>query len=120
MKSSTLLRFVVCLFFFSFSIYSYIDKQNRCTELSMRLPRIVKEIETIREENAALQYQIECFESPEQLLTLAARTEYAHLKYPFEKQIVTLKEGLALQSTPTGDDSSEPAKVKTPLVIGAK
>jgi hypothetical protein len=120
MISGMFLRFMVCLFFFSFSIYSYLDKHNSCTELKLRLPKITKEIEAIREGNASLQYQIECFENPQQLLDLASRPEYAHLKFPFTEEVLTVKEGLALQSGTSDDEAAETSKNKTTIVIGAK
>jgi hypothetical protein len=119
MITGIFLRLFGCLALFSFSVYSYLDKQNSCTELKMRLPKVTKEIEAIREINANLQYQIECFENPQHLLTIAARPEYAHLKFPFTEEVLTLKEGLALQSDSPEKKGSEPSKVKPAIVIGA-
>jgi hypothetical protein len=119
MISSMFTRFMVCLFFLSFSIYSYLDKHNSCTALRMSLPKITKEIEAIREGNANLQYQIECFENPQHLLDIASRKEFAHLKFPFTQEVLTVNEGLALQSGTPGDDAAETAKGKAAIVIGA-
>ena len=119
MVSAIFLRLMVCLFFFSFSIYSYLDKQNSCTELKIRLPKVTKEIEAIQEGNAHLQYQIECFENPQHLLTIASQPEYAHLKFPLMEEVLTVKEGLALQWNPP-EQSQTVAKAKTPVVLGAK
>ena len=111
-----ILRLAICLFFFSFSVYSYLEKQNRCTALMIRLPKVAKEIEAISERNAQLAYQIECFENPDHLLALA--TDFPHLKFPFAQDVVTVKEGIALQY-------SEPEEVlvagsKKPVLIGAR
>ena len=118
MISGVLLRIFACLAFFSFSVYSYLDKQNTCTELKMRLPKLTKEIEAINEVNANLQYQIECFENPQHLLSMAGRPEYQHLKFPFTEEVLTVKEGLALQYGSPEEQKAEQAKSKTSLVVG--
>jgi hypothetical protein len=116
MISGVFFRLLACLTVFSFSIYSYLDKQNNCTELKMHLPKLTKEIQAIREVNAHLQYQIECFENPQNLLGLAGSPEYAHLKFPFTEEVLTVKEGLALQYSKPKERKAEPAKPKTPIV----
>ena len=115
MISSIFLRLFACLSIFSFSIYSYLDKQNSCTELKMHLPKLTKEIQAIREVNANLVYQIECFENPQHLLSLASRSEYAHLKFPFTQEVLTVKEGLALQWN-SPDKKAGQARSKPPIV----
>ncbi len=117
--SNIFLRLFTCLAVFSFSIYSYLDKHNTCTELKMRLPKLTKEIEAISEVNANLQYQIECFENPQNLLSLADNPQYAHLKFPFTEEVLTVKEGLALQWD-APEQKTEQAKSKTSVVVGAK
>ncbi len=84
----------------------------------MKLPKLTKEIQAVREVNANLEYQIECFENPEHLWALATQPVYSHLKFPFAEEILTLKEGLALQwEAPKAPLSKEPAKA---IFIGAK
>jgi hypothetical protein len=85
----------------------------------MKLPKLTKEIEAISEVNANLQYKIECFENPQNLLSLAAHPEYAHLKFPFTEEVVTVKEGLALQWDAPEQKTGQ-AKAKTAVVVGAK
>ncbi len=85
----------------------------------MHLPKIAKEIEAINQENAQLQYQIVCFESPDHLLQLAKDRDYAHLKFPFIQDVLTVKEGLALQYPSEGELEST-FKPKSTIVIGAK
>jgi len=110
-------RLLACLSVFSFSIYAYLNKQNSCTELKMHLPKLTKEIQAIREVNANLQYQIECFENPQHLLSMASSPEYAHLKFPFTEEVLTVKEGLALQwNTPGVQKKTQQPKAKTPIV----
>ena len=116
MISGVFFRLLACLTVFSFSIYSYLDKQNSCTELKMHLPKLTKEIQAINEVNANLQYQIECFENPQNLLSLASSKEYAHLKFPFTEEVLTVKEGLALQYSTPKENKGSQAKSKTPIV----
>jgi|SRR5689334_19469922 hypothetical protein len=116
MISGVFVRLFACLTIFSLSIYSYLDKQNRCTQLKMHLPKLTKEIQAINEVNANLRYQIECFENPQNLLSLASSQEYAHLKFPFTEEVLTVKEGLALHYSTPKERKAEPAKSKTPIV----
>ena len=119
MISGLFLRLFACLSFFSFFVYSYLDKQNSCTQLQLRLPKVTKEIEVLREANGSLHYQIECFENPEHLLQIAAQPAYAHLKFPFTAEVLTVKEGLALQwSSP--EEQAQKTKPKAAVVLGAK
>ena len=112
-------RFFLSVAFAGFALYSYLTEQNKCTELKMRLPKIAKEIEAINQENAQLHYQIVCFESPDHLLGMAKNPEYAHLKFPYSQDVLTVKEGLALQ-LPSADDTASTTKSKSTVVVGAK
>jgi hypothetical protein len=111
-----ILRVLVCIFFFGFALYSYVDKQNELTELKLRLPRIAKEIKAIRQENMRLAFEIESFENPEHLMELAK--EFGHLKHPCLNEIVMVKEGIALQSEPASDTVSSDAKTKVSFAVG--
>lgn len=87
-----LLRFSICIAVFGFCLYSYLNAQNQVTELKMRIPEMGKAIKLIREENTRLAYQIDAFENPSHLLELACQPEYAHLRHPLVKDILTLPE----------------------------
>ena len=117
--STVFMRFFLSVAFASFALYSYLTEQNKCTELKMLLPKIAKEIEAIKQENAQLEYQIVCFESPEHLQQLAKNSEYAHLKFPYFQDVLTVKEGLALQ-WPASDEEARTIKPKSTIVVGAK
>ena len=80
----------------------------------------MKEIEIIKEKNANLRFQIECFENPQNLLEKANSPAYAHLKFPFTEEVVTVNEGLALHFNEPGTEVSDDSKRKTTIVIGAK
>ncbi len=120
MIGSNFIRFMIALFFFSFSLYSYIDKQNSCTALKLQLPKVQKEIEAMQEKNANLRYQIACFEAPEHLLAIATQEAYTHLKFPFTQEIITVSEGLPLNLNPSEEEFLQDSKLKTAVVIGAK
>lgn len=119
MNSSSILRFLVCMFFFGFSVFSYIDKQNALTELKMQLPQIDKELRAIQEENVRLQYEIDQFENPEHLMQLARDEKFAHLKYPFANEVVTLPEALAIKVRAPLEEEEAFPKPKVSIAIGA-
>jgi hypothetical protein len=93
--TNLLLKVVFCLGVFAYSLYSYLNQQNELTELKIALPRLEKEIHLIREENRRLSYEIEQFENPAHLIELASHPEYAHLKHPLLKEILTVPEAIA-------------------------
>jgi hypothetical protein len=89
-------RLLICIFVFAFCLYSYTDKQNEVTELRICIPHVAKEIKTLKETNTRLQYEIDQFSSPEHLMELARRSEFSHLKFPLNKEVLLLDEGIAL------------------------
>jgi hypothetical protein len=97
MKGFTLKLFF-CLGVLSLCLYSYLNQQNRATDLKIRLPQLEKEIKLIREENCRLQYEIDRAENPMRLIELAHRPEFCNLKHPLMKEILHMHEGVALQS----------------------
>lgn len=90
-----LLRSGVCICFFALCLYSYLDTQNALTHLKIKIPQIEKEIQLIREENSRLAYEVGQFENPTNLIELAARPEYSHLKHPLLKEELTVPEAWA-------------------------
>ena len=94
-----LLRLGICLSLFGFCLYSYIEMQNNLTTLKIALPEMDQEIKLVREENKRLSYEIEEFQSPSNLIELAHRPEFSHLKHPLLKEILTVPESLAASQT---------------------
>lgn len=92
---SLLLRLGFCLSVFGLCLYSYLDTQNQLTHLKICLPDVEKEMKLIQEENRRLAYEIDQFESPAHLIELAHYPEYAHLKHPLIKEILTVPEAFA-------------------------
>lgn len=119
-NKGVLFRLLVCIAAFGFCLYSYIDKQNAVTRLRLEIPVLSKQIKDIRECNTRLQYEIDLFESPENLMQLARSSEFAHLKHPMFKEILTMEQGLALNVV-SDEKETAPSKLpKVKLVVGAK
>lgn len=83
-----IIRLFLCIFSAGLTLYLYIDKLNELTELRLSIPILAKEVKEIQEKNLELQYAIETFESPLQLMELARKPEFGHLKYPKETDII--------------------------------
>lgn len=62
----------------------------------MKIPELTKQVKRIEQENIRLQYEIDVFESPENLLRLARQPKYQHLKYPLCHEIVAFKAEMPL------------------------
>jgi hypothetical protein len=69
--------------------------QNTLTLLKIELPEIDQEIKLVREENKRLSYEIDQFQSPSNLIELAHRPEFSHLKHPTLKEILTVPKAFA-------------------------
>lgn len=119
MKKGIITKLFVCLSVFSLCLFSYLEKQNQLTELRLYAPRLVKEIKGIQEENTRLHYEIEQFESPDNLMQLARDTRFSHLKHPLSKEVVMLEEGLAVEFPATRAGESVSFKPKLTLAVGA-
>jgi hypothetical protein len=90
------LRLCLCIAAAAFFLYAYIEKQNAATRLRLQIPIVAKEVRALKETNTRLKYQIELFESPQNLLALSRQSAYTHLQHPLISQIVCLPEGFAL------------------------
>ncbi len=113
MNKGIFVRIVTCIVFLGVCVYSYLDLQNEITELRIRIPYLSSEVRRIEEENTHLLYQIERFESPENLMNLAKQSEFAYLKYPTNQEVVTL-----VQAAPfNGMDDRQMAEVRTKPTI---
>lgn len=112
MNKGIFFRIFICVAFLGFCGYSYLDLQNGITELRIKIPELMSEVRRIEEENTHFQYEIECFESPENLMRLAKSSEFAHLRFPICSEVVSLKQAdllKALQPVGTTDHKKKPA-----------
>jgi len=90
LKKGFFLKICVCILFLGGCLYSYIDTQNAITSLRIKIPHLTAELRKTAEENMRLLYEIEEFESPENLMKLAQNNAYAYLKYPHNQEVMTL------------------------------
>ncbi len=104
MQKGLLLRLGCCLGVLSFCLYSYQRKQNELTHLKIQLPQREREISAIYEEMQRLQFEIDRVESPTRLIELAHNPEFRHLKHPLMKEVLTVPEGIALQTEKLSSD----------------
>jgi hypothetical protein len=86
-------RVFVCIFFLGLILFCYIQYKVDLTKLRLQIPLISKDVRIIQEENTRLRYIIEQFESPENLLDLAKKPQFSHLKQPTEDEIVVITSG---------------------------
>ncbi len=97
MNKELLIKLGMCMLIFCICLYKYINKINELTLIKLELPKIEKEIKSLDGEREVLQFEIERFENPIHLMELARRAEFAHLKHPFVKDVLKVKEGVALK-----------------------
>jgi len=88
-----LTRIFFCIFVTSLLLYSYVNRQNALTSLRLEIPPLAKEVKKLQEDNARLEFDIDRFENPINLMKLARQPEYSHLKHPYTKDIIILPEG---------------------------
>lgn len=98
-------------------LYLSIDGQNEITALQMEIPRLSRDVRLTIEENTRLQYQIDQFENPQNLMRLAMAQPYRHLRHPLVESVFAIPEGLAL-SMPQEEKIIAPFSF--PAVLGAK
>lgn len=109
------IRIFLCIVFLGGCLYSYLDMQNEITELRIRIPSLTKEVRKIDEINTRLAFEIEVFESPENLMQLVQKSEYAYLKFPTNQEVVLLEEGTLLH--PTKDVAPEKVRRRPSITI---
>ena len=85
-----MIKIFVCILAAGWALYAYIDKLNELTHLRLIIPILMREVKSIQEENARLQYEVDRFESPIHLMELSRKPEYGYLKYPHAGEVVIL------------------------------
>lgn len=96
MKRTSIIGICTCLFFFGICLYSYLDMQNALTKVRIEVPRLSRALKCVEEENVRLKYAIEEFENPQKLMQLARGKDFSNLKFPLTKEVVVIKQGLAV------------------------
>jgi len=92
MNKGLFARIFVCILCLGFCLYSYLNLQNEITELRIKIPSLTSEVRRIQEENTRYRYEIERFEDPQNLMQLAKRSEFAHLRFPITSEVLTLQQ----------------------------
>ena len=83
-----LVRLILCVAILGIALYSYIDKHNHLTELRIKVPLLAKKLKTIQDENTRLQFEMEKFENPLNLMELSRKPQYGYLKHPLTSDII--------------------------------
>lgn len=86
-------QILICIFVAAVTMFAHIKKRNELTRLSLVLPRIESEVKKLQRENMRLQYEIDSFENPIRMMEFARQPDLGHLKYPYENEVIILKEG---------------------------
>lgn len=60
--------------------------------LRLAIPALQKEVNELTDENIRLQYAIDQFENSVNLLELARKPEFGHLKYPINADVMIVEE----------------------------
>lgn len=88
--------------------YSYLTQQNDLTEMRMEIPELMRDMESLRQEIAVLEYQVEAFQNPRNLLQIAMQNQYRHLKLPRLQEVAFLDTSLyEMQHGQVGMDSCD-------------
>ena len=120
MNSRIGIQLIICLGTAALCLFFYLQQQNKLTQLRMYAPKVVKEIKSIQEENARLLYEVEKFESPDNMMRLSRLAEYSHLKHPLISQVLVMNEPEELSSVETIMIDSGYSRTKHTLAVGAK
>lgn len=90
MNFGLLFRVFFCIVMLGGFLYTYILKQNEITKLRLEIPQVAKRLQSIEQENTRLRFEIDQFENPLNLMEMARRPEYRHLKHPLMNEIITI------------------------------
>lgn len=85
------IRIFCCIVAFSLWVYSAIDYQNQLTALRISIPPLTREVNRIEEANNRIRYEVERFENPSHLMTLARQPQFGHLKYPYSRDVIVIE-----------------------------
>lgn len=120
MNKGLFFRVVLCIFFFGGCLYSYINMQNEITELRIRIPELSQSVRRIQEENTRLHYEIEAFESPDNLIRIAQKNAFAYLKYPTNQEVVTMRNASILLNEEKASPVSKKRQPSITFASGGK
>ena len=91
MKKHIIAQIFFFMFVVSGYVYAYLYKENMITSMRIAIAKEKDEIYQLKEDNLRLSYQVDLFENPKFLFSLAKRPEYSHLEMPFSSDILVLE-----------------------------
>ena len=100
-------------------MFFYLDKQNEKTKLLLEIPHLSATLKEVEEENMRLQYLVDRFESPANLMELMAKNHFSHLQFPLLDSIVVLPEGKHFTTPSQSQPQAYPAHSR-PIALGAR
>jgi cell division protein FtsL len=117
-NKKTVIKITSIILMFAFCFYLCIEKQNQFTSKRIEIVGLAKEIDQLKAQNKKLSYEIDQFENPSRLLQLAQHAEYAHLKHPFVKDVLSMKENMLAHREVQKYNKSK--KTALSIALGAK
>jgi uncharacterized coiled-coil protein SlyX len=84
-------RFLFCVGVVTLFLFAYVEQHNRLTRLRIEVPLQEKKLKELQDENTRLQFEIEKFENPLNLMELAKKPQFSHLKHPYVTDIITVE-----------------------------
>jgi hypothetical protein len=84
-------HFIICLFALVSVFFSYIQSQNDLTSLRVFIPSRASVLRNLKEENKSLQYQVDLFYSPANLLKMSNKAEFRDLIFPYEEEVLSIQ-----------------------------
>lgn len=119
MKKTLLIRITFCLTIIGVLSFLYLDRQNDVTKYRMEIPVLAKEIQSLGEQVKRLEYQIERFENPQNLMQLAECVDFSHLKYPAVSEVWILREANEAFAVTEKTDPTGKILPKTTFAFGS-
>lgn len=90
MKRGLCIRLLVCVAGLGIFLMLFLGKQIQLTRLRLQIPALSKEVRAIQEQNTRLAYEIDQFESPENLINISRKPDFSYLKHPSLNEIIEI------------------------------
>lgn len=77
-----------CFFTIGLSLYQLVEEQNQLTALKMALPALEQEVKLLQADILSMRNLLKGGQAPAKLLKWSTQPEYAHLRFPYETEIL--------------------------------
>lgn len=84
-------QMLVCIGAITFLLYRYIAEHNEVLALRRQIPRMITEVRELQEDNISLEYTLEAWRSPKNLLKLSQQPEFGHLKPVSRNEVMVIE-----------------------------